>query len=221
MTRKAIESRQFGRVTRVDKLNKVFQQNLVFPWITLGLIALLMLLAPFAMRYVPFEGVHEFGAYRAPYEQDPLLSQRVALVWIGIGSTGIAVLECAVLFFRQPNRVTLCTGIAAWFACAVLGFRSMPYWAAGVYAVYSQRVPFTDLDPKRLVPIDSLGDPWRLLVLFLYPAACVAIPAGVVGSVLLYRRRSGFWSVIPSLCAAIGLFFMLAFSPGYVDWLMD
>lgn len=43
-----------------------------------------------------------------------------------------------------------------------------------------------------------LGDIWRLNVLLLYPAALLAVPGGVLGSVLLFRRGTVLRSAIPT-----------------------
>jgi hypothetical protein len=193
----------------------------VFPWVTLSLLATLLVLAPYAMSFTPFAGIYTFGTYRAPYDTDPLQTQRVGLVAFGLCATVVAAIEFCVILFRRPALPSILTSVAAWFACAVVGWRSFPYWATGVYAACSGRVPYTDLDPKGLIPMTWLGDLWRLAVLLLYPAALLAIPAGIVGSVLLFRRRAGIPTAIPAACAGIGLLFLLAFSPTYVGWLMD
>ncbi len=182
---------------------------------------MLLLLTPYAMSFTPFAGIYTFGTYRAPYDTDPLQFQRVGLVAFGLCATVVAAIELCVILFRRPSLPSILTCIAAWFACAVVGWRSFPYWATGVYAACSGRVPYTDLDPKGLIPMTWLGDLWRLAVLLLYPAAILAIPAGIVGSVLLFRRHAGIRTAIPALCAAIGILFLLAFSPTYVGWLMD
>src|SRR4051794_34956880 len=149
------------------------------------------------MSFTPFAGIHTFGTYRAPYDTDPLQTQRVGLVAFGLCATVIVAIEFCVMLFRRPGLPTIFACIAAWFACAVIGWRSFPYWATGVYAACSGRVPYTDLDPKGLIPMTWLGDIWRLAVLLLYPAALLAVPAGVVSSVILFRCRAGIRAVIP------------------------
>jgi hypothetical protein len=193
----------------------------VFPWVTLSFTAVLLLLAPYAMSFVPFEGIYKFGTYRAPYESDPLNTQRVLVIAFGLSASAISAIEIFVVILRRPGLPSILTCYAAWFACSVVGWRSFPYWVTGVYAACSGRVPWTDLDPKGLIPMTWIGDMWRLNVLFLYPAAALAIIAGIVGSIGLFRGGAGIRSAMPVVCVAIGLLFLFALSPNYNGWLMD
>jgi hypothetical protein len=69
----------------------------VFPWVTLSLLATLLVLAPYAMSFTPFAGIYTFGTYRAPYDTDPLQTQRVGLVAFGLCATAVAAIEFCVM----------------------------------------------------------------------------------------------------------------------------
>jgi hypothetical protein len=191
------------------------------PWVTLLLIAALLALTPYAMTFDPFPGIYRFGTYKAPYGTDPLQAQRVGLVALGLCATAVAFVEGFVIFYRSPVLPSILTCVAAWFACAVVGWRSFPYWVTGVYAAYAGRVPRTDLDPKGLIPMTWLSELWRLGVILLYLLTPLVVPAAIVGSILFVRRREYVRSPIPLACSAIGLVFLFWFSPGYLIWLMD
>lgn len=191
------------------------------PWVTLLLLGVLLALAPYALTFTPFQGIYTAGVYEAPYDTDPRHALRVALVVFGLCATAAASLEGVVLVRGRPALPSILTFAAAWFACAVLGWRSFPYWVTGVYAAYSGRAPHPDLDPKALIPMTWLGELWRLGVLALYPLAVVIVPAAIVASILLLRRRAYASSAVPVVCAAIGLIFLFFLSPGYLGWLMD
>jgi hypothetical protein len=191
------------------------------PLLTLLLIAALLALTPYAMTFEPFRGIYTFGTYNAPYDTDPLQAQRVGLVALGLCATAVASLEGFVILWRRPALSSILTCVAAWFACAVVGWRSFPYWVTGVYAAYSGRVPRTDFDPKGLIPMTWLSELWRFGVLVLYPLTPLFVTAAIVGNFLFVRRGAYVRSTIPIACAGIGLVFLFGFSPGYVIWLMD
>lgn len=176
------------------------------PWLTLLLIVALLAVTPYAMGFAP---------------ADPLRAQRVLLVVFGLLATAVASVECLVMVRRRPALPSILGCVTAWFACAVLGWRSLPYWVTGAYAVYSGRAPRVDLDPKGLIPMTWLGELWRLGVLALYAVSPLIVVAAVLGSVSLVRRRAELQSGMSLACAAVGLAFLLGFSPGYLTWLMD
>jgi hypothetical protein len=191
------------------------------PWVTLLAMAALLALTPYAMSFTPFQGIYTSGPYEAAYDADPLRARRVGLVAAGLCATALASLEGILVLYRRPALPSRLTQVAAWFACAVVGWKAFPYWATGVFAAYSGRAPLADFDPKGLIPMTWLGELWRFGVLLLYPLALFVAPAAVMSSILLFRRRAYVRSAVPVACAAIGLVFLFCFSPGYVTWLMD
>ena len=75
----------------------------------------------------------------------------------------------------RADFVGLASFAAVFLACAVVGWRSYPYWATGVYQVGIGAFPPMDQDPKRMIPMLWIGDLWRLPVLLLYWLCYVAI----------------------------------------------
>jgi hypothetical protein len=191
------------------------------PWVTLLVIAVLLALTPYAMTFTPFQGIYSFGPYEAAYDTDPLQARRVGLVAFGLCGTVLASLELLWVLYRRSQVSSMLTCVAAWFACAVVGWKSFPYWVTGVFAAYSGRAPLADFDPKGLIPMIWLGELWRFGVLLLYPMALLVAPAALVASILCFRRRAYVRSAIPLACASIGLVFLFCFSPDYLGWLMD
>jgi hypothetical protein len=191
------------------------------PLVTLLVIAALLALTPYAMTFTPFQGIYIFGPYEAAYDTDPLQARRAGLIAFGLGGTVLASIETFWVLYRRPDVSSMLTCVAAWFACAVIGWKSFPYWVTGVFAAYSGRAPLADFDPKALIPMIWLGELWRFGVLLLYPTVLLVAPAAIVGSILFFHRRAYARSAVPVACASIGLVFLFCFSPGYVHWLMD
>lgn len=196
-------------------------KNPALPWVTVSLLLFLTILSPYAMGFTPFSEIYPSGVYGATHSSDPLYTQRVTLILLGLGATFISAIDCCVTLIRKPSLPTFLTCFVGFFACAVVGWRSFPYWTTGVYAAMSGRVPSTDFDPKGLIPMTWIGDLWRLPILLLYLAAPVAIIAGIVAAVVLFRRHQFARAVVPAVCTAISVIFLVAFSPSYLVWLMD
>ncbi|HYG34626.1 MAG TPA: hypothetical protein VEC99_07580 [Clostridia bacterium] len=187
--------------------------NLRVPWISLGLLLLLVVLAPYAMSFPP---------YPAYASSDSLQPSRRALVMFGLSATGAAFVELLVVVRRaRADVIGLVPFAAAFLACAVVGWRSYPYWATGVYQVGIGAFPPMDQDPKRLIPMIWIGDLWRLPVLLLYLLCYIGVPALLVAASVAFWRRRFLLGITTVLCISIVLIFMLGFSPDYVPWLMD
>jgi hypothetical protein len=187
--------------------------NLRLPWLSLGLLLLLVALAPYAMSFQPYP----------PYTStDSLQPRRVTLVLLGLTAAVAAFIEfMAMVRHARRDVVGLASFAAVFLACAVVGWRSYPYWATGVYQVGIGAFPPMDQDPKRLIPMAWIGDLWRLPVLLLYLLCYVAVPALSVAAIVALWRRRFIAGIITALCIGITLLFMLGFSPDYVTWLMD
>ena len=187
--------------------------HLRLPWLSLGLLLLLVALAPFAMSLPP---------YPAYSSTDSLQPRRVALVLVGLMAAVVAFVE-SVVMARHSRRdfIALASFAAVFIACAVVGWRSYPYWATGVYQVGIGTFPPMGQDPKRLIPMTWIGDFWRLPVLMLYLLCYIAVPTLSVAAIFALWRRRFEAGIITAVCIGIILVFMLGFSPDYVTWLMD
>jgi hypothetical protein len=121
----------------------------------------------------------------------------------------------------RGDLIALASFAAVFIACAVVGWRSYPYWATGVYQVGIGAFPPMDQDPKRLIPMAWIGDFWRLPVLLLYLLCYIAVPVLSLAAMLALWRRRFVAGIMTAVCIGITLLFMVGFSPGYVAWLMD
>ena len=141
---------------------------------------------------------------------------------LGLTAAIVAFVEFVAMVRRTPaDFVGLATFAAVFLACAVVGWRSYPYWATGVYQVGIGAFPPMDQDPKRMIPMIWIGDLWRLPVVALYLLCYVGVPVLSVAAIAAFCRRRFAPAVITALCIGIVLLFMLRFSPDYVAWLMD
>ena len=181
------------------------------PSVSLGLLLLLVALAPYAMHFPAFDF----------YAADVLSSQRIVLITFGLLASVAALAELVFSLIRYREVFATATYASASLACVVIGWRSYPYWVAGVYQVRIGAHSFGLQDPKDLAPMIWIGEFWRLPVLLLYLVCSVAVPLLLVVSVIAIRRRRFSSGVIIALCMVTVLVFMLGFSPGYIDWIMD
>jgi len=127
----------------------------------------------------------------------------------------------AIVRRARTDVVGLASFAAVFLACAVIGWRSYPYWATGVYQVGIGAFPPMDQDPKRLIPMIWIGELWRLPVLLLYLLCYVAAPALSLAVFAAFWRHRFVSGITTALCIGIVLIFMLGFSPDFVTWLMD
>jgi len=185
--------------------------HLRLPSISLGLLLLLVALTPYAMRFPAFDF----------YAADALSLKRTLLIIFGLLAALISFSEFIFFLIRYHEIFTTTACAAASLACAVIGWRSYPYWATGVYQVRIGAHSFGLQDPKDLAPMTWIGEFWRLPVLLLYLVCYVAVPLLLVISVIAIRRRRYGLGITIGLCMAIVLVFMVGFSPGYIDWIMD
>jgi hypothetical protein len=94
-------------------------ESMRLPWISLTSLALLLVLAPHTMSLPPFDF----------YATDALSSQRTALIILGLLIAVAAFAEFIFSLGRHREVVKMTIYCAAALACAVLGWRSYPYWA--------------------------------------------------------------------------------------------
>lgn len=158
----------------------------------------------------------------AAYTIDSLYPWRIAFVLVGLGVTVIALAEFIVTLRRRNSDVpVVAPSAAAFLTCAVVGWRSYPYWVAGVYQVQTGAAPWVDLDPKGLVPMAWIGELWRLPVLMIYLLSYVGIPVLCVAAFLSPYRRHFAAAASIAVCIGLTLLFMIGYSPYYVPWLLD
>jgi hypothetical protein len=134
----------------------------------------------------------------------------------------VAFVELLAMASRtRTDFVGLAPFAAVFLACAVVGWRSYPYWATGVYQVGIGAFPSIDQDPKRMIPMLWIGDLWRFPVLLLYLLCYVGVPVLSVAAIDAFSRRRFGAGITTALSIGIVSLFMLRFSPNYVGWLMD
>lgn len=189
------------------------ESNRPLPWLSCGLLLLLIGLAPYAMSLPPYPEYASTGS---------LQPRRIALVLLGLATTVVAFAEFVRSLRRSRTDVVVLASFAAVFlACAVVGWRSYPYWSTGVYQVGIGAFPPMDQDPKRMIPMIWIGDLWRTPVLLLYLLCFVAVPALLTATIAAFCRRRFIPGMLTIFCISIVLFFMIGFSPDYMTWLLD
>jgi hypothetical protein len=192
------------------------------PWLSIGLLAVLLCLVPYAMTFAPHGASYVGQTLHAADSSASLYPLREALVLFGLIATLSAFAQFLWSLRHGPaSLVSAPPSFAAFFACAVVGWRSFPYWVMGVYQVTIGNFPPRDQDPKSMIPMTWIGELWRLPVMFL-PLLCYVVLPGLalLSGVLLWRRQF-VAAGITATCASVALVFMLSFAPNYMIWLMD
>ena len=191
------------------------------PWLSIGLLVVLLSLAPYAMTFAPHGAYYVGQTLHSPDSPDSLYALRVVLILFGLIATVVTFAQFVRSFRHGPSSLLAVPSFAAFFACAVVGWRSFPYWVMGVYQVGIGAFPPRDQDPKSMIPMTWISEFWRLPVMIL-PLLCYVVLPGlaVLAGVLLWKRQFVAAGITAS-CASVALVFMLAFSPDYMTWLMD
>jgi hypothetical protein len=180
------------------------------PRFSLALLAALLVLTPYAMSLPLMEGVG-----------DNFYAQRVVLVLLGLCTTLIAGCELiAVLWRKRSDILGLTAFVAAFLACAVIGWRSFPYWATGIYRSIGA-FGLRDHDPKSFIPMIWIGELWRLPVLLLYLVCYAMVPLLMAAATIALWRRRFTVGAVCATCTGLVAIFMFRFSPDYITWLID
>lgn len=163
-----------------------------------------------------------FRPYPEYASSDSLQPQRTGLILFGLSAAAIAVIELLVkCCHNRTDTIGLAPFVAAFMACAVVGWRCYPYWATGVYQVDIGSFPPMDQDPKRMIPMLWMGELWRMIVLLLYPICYTMVPVLLITIFRAFRQRRHVAAILSIFCTGVVLIFMIGFSPHYLLWLMD
>ena len=214
-------------------MNRVTPENL-----HIGILILLVIIAPLAMTFTPYEGILEDGVWSAQFQLDPLNRLRIILISLGLVSACVSV----ALLFRElvkaANEVlqvslaqNLVTKTSFTLCSLTIGWAAFPYWINGVFQAFSGNPhvleqarlldTILDFDPKALMPETWIGDFWRLGVLLIFMAVlCLAPILFVLNVVFCMKIKVWKQGLATSACLALSaaIFFL---SPNYLGWLCD
>ena len=199
-----------------------------------GILALLVIAAPFAMSMTPYEGIYDTGVWKAQFHLDPLNPIRVSLIVAGLlascSTVGLLVWELSraankILELKLLENLVLKTSITL---CSIsIGWAAFPYWVNGVFQAHAgnpkilAHATFVDLDPKALMPEIWIGDLWSLgVLLILILVIClgpILFMLNLWFSISLRAWKKGLAAVALLIVSAAILFL----SPDYWQWFMD
>jgi len=172
-------------------------------------IAILLLLAPYAMTFHPAGGA------------DATSTVRVLMVVVGLLAAIVNLSLFIVGVRRHYGTAHYLVTASAALAAFAIGWRCFPYWVAGVYQMDLGAAPWMDMDPKRLMPMIWIGELWRLGVLLLGLVTFVGAPILIGFSVrtawLGGRSQLGYTIAF----CAIAISFHFLFQHDYMGWIMD
>lgn len=181
-----------------------------FPVISIIALGMLLLATPYAMRFPPIDIV-----------PDPWAGQRKIVVIFGLMAAMAAVNELFIFLAGPANWSSKATSFAVSFASIVIGWRTFPYWAGGVYQYKIGAFPWIDQDPKNLPPMIWAGDLWRVPIMLLDLCYYVVLPLLLLFALAaLVKRRWWEGGIIAGSITVVAAAIWL-WSPRYMDWLMD
>lgn len=195
-----------------DRLDSLVAQIII--------LGLLLLSAPYAMSFTPYERIATDGVWNAPIRLDPMYSIRAGLI---IGGLVCALSSFSLLLYTIIKRcgsdlilrasLTLCS--------IYIGWAVFPYWVNGMFQAYSGNAPVDDFDPKALIPMIWIGEIWRLGALtVLFGAFWLGIVLLIFNTGNLIKYKDIWRRVAVYICLAIiGIIMIL--SPHHGRWLID
>jgi hypothetical protein len=187
------------------------------------IVAILLVAAQGAMCFRPYERIYSDGVYSAPHSLDAVFPWRTALVAFGLIASLVSIGVAVASFIGAPRDLGRLVAQLCGCLCVLnVGWKSMPYWANGMYQAYRGHAPVADFDPKALIPMVWIGDFWRLAVLLidlatLFGAPCLLIL--VLGRSMDGRCRLSL-TAFSLLCLSVSVC-TFVFSPRYHEWLFD
>jgi len=147
---------------------------------------------------------------------------RFSMIFFGLILTVIAaIISLTSLFFSKHTAGDKLANLSILVFVFVIGWMGLPYWANGLYYVFSSGT--TSLyDPKALLPMTLMGEIWRIPVLVFYPVILAYLLFSLIRfMVIVFRRKNpGIINVmilIYNLLIIVTFFFV----PHYFYWLLD
>lgn len=196
------------------------------------ILGLLLVVAPYAMSFAPYESIYTYGAWHTPFHLDPLYRIRAILIGLGIISGAFSVLLLISVLIRKllwqgdvvlqtRNASDLILQMSMALCSATIGWGAYPYWVNGVYQAYSGDGPLWVFDPKALMPSIWIDGIWYFGVLIIFLTALIGIPLLFLSNLVLTPiARTWKRGIVTALCLLlIPVIFFL--SPGYFKWLAD
>lgn len=192
------------------------------------ILALMLILTPYAMTFTPYEGIYSEGVWNTPFHLDPLYTLRASLIATGLlaGFLSFVLLVWEIIrnnwrgsdFILQIS-MTLCS--------LSIGWAAFPYWVNGMFQAFSgnphvlEKAPVLNFDPKALMPAIWIDGVWYLGVLLIFVVAIIAIPILLLFNFTFsIKHRTWKQGIATAICLAIpiAIFFL---SPNYLRWLGD
>jgi hypothetical protein len=189
------------------------------------ILALMLMVMPYAMTLMPYEGVYNYEGQYPRLDLDHLYVLRAGLIIAGLLG---AILSLVFLGWGLLGRGKTGSGVVLQISMAIcsscIGWAAFPYWVNGVFQAYLGHAPKPYLslfDPKRLMPMIWIGEIWRLGVLLILAAAVFAGPILLFFNLLTaIKYRTWKQSIATILCLTITAA-VLFFSPKYWGWFID
>jgi hypothetical protein len=173
------------------------------------IVALLVLLVPFAMTFHPAGGADDNSAVR------------VLMVAVGLLAPIVTLVLFVVAVRRRFGTAHYFAAASAVLAAFAVGWRCFPYWVSGVYQMDLGAAPWMDMDPKRLMPMIWIGEFWRLGVIVLALVTFVGTPILMGFSIRAAWLGQRSQLLYTTAFCAIAVSFHFLFQQDYMGWIMD
>lgn len=186
-----------------------------------GLAVTLMALSPCAMSLPPAEDIYAANTYSRDIAGS-LFPFRAGLVAYGLLAAAISALVAfGALVLRQRQLEGLVIHGSVVLFSWMVGWRCFPYWANGVFRAERGHRWTHGFDPKDLIPMEWIGEVWRVGVFLLYLAGPIAFLALLAGCTAAARRGSWRTAGLGAALLALSALSFFALEPAYGAWLAD
>jgi hypothetical protein len=198
------------------------------------ILLLLLMTSPYAMSFLPYEGIYADGVWKAPFHLDPLYYMRASLIWGGL----LAGLICLILLFwelgnasnliLQPSlvrEVILDTSVT--LCSLTIGWAAFPYWVNGMFQAFSgnprvlEKTDILNFDPFALMPAVWLGSIWSFAVYIIILLDIIVVPIFFLLTLFVsIKTKTWKQGIATILCLSISLA-VFYLSPNYLNWFGD
>lgn len=189
-------------------------------------LSFLVITAPFAMTFTPYEGSYTSEMSSAEFQLDSLYYVRAGLIIAGMIA---AVTSLFALLWGVVKGVThgpwkeddILLQISMTICSFSVGWAAFPYWINGVFQAYIGNATMSDFDPSTLMPMIWIGWIWYIVVLLIVLAIVSMGPILLLVSIALSIKEKTWLrglAHIFSLSVSAAIFFS---SHNYFNWFAD
>jgi hypothetical protein len=207
--------------------NMTLPKLTLFTWILIGITLILILGIPWANKYTPYTDTfgHWIDVWNVEPKNDPHYQYRYNIIVFGFILSGISVLPfVASLFYPKQGLDSRIFNTVIFLLIIALGVKNYPYWANGLFYVFSTGSVSTAYDPKAILPYIEFGETWSDIVVYFYLACIILIPTVLIRFAFKWFKNANHTK---SSYDILTIFFLVLLiisffaTPNFFGWLAD